>query len=114
MKLAGRAEASRADLDRVIDALLENAIAYSPEGSTIELESTDRRITIRDHGPGLASGEGEELFERFYRGRAGVAQSGGTGLGLAIARELARRWQAEVTLEAADGGGTTAAIEFGS
>lgn len=109
-----RAEASRADLDRVLDALLENAIAYSPEGSSIELESAGRRITVRDHGPGLASGEGEEVFERFYRGRAGVAQSGGTGLGLAIARELARRWQAEVTLEAADGGGTTAAIEFGS
>lgn len=109
-----RAEASRADLDRVVDALLENAIAYSPAGSGIELESAGRRITVRDHGPGLADGEGEEVFERFFRGRAGVAQSGGTGLGLAIARELARRWHAEVTLEPADGGGTVAVIEFGA
>jgi signal transduction histidine kinase len=109
---AGSASASRADLDRVIDALIENAIAYSPGGSAVELSSSDTRITVRDHGPGLAEGEGEEVFERFYRGKAGSAQSGGTGLGLAIARELARRWHADVTLEAAEGGGTLAVIEF--
>jgi signal transduction histidine kinase len=106
-------QASRADLERVIDALIENAIAYSPDGTAVELQSRGRRITVRDHGPGLAAGEGEEVFERFYRGRAGVAHSGGTGLGLAIARELARRWHADVRLEAAAGGGTLAVVEFG-
>ncbi|MGK2878263.1 MAG: ATP-binding protein [Solirubrobacterales bacterium] len=104
------AEASRADLDRVIDALIENALAYSPEGSTVELASAGRQITVRDHGPGIS--DGEAVFERFYRGKAGVAQSGGTGLGLAIARELARRWGADVKLEEAEGGGTLAVIAF--
>lgn len=109
----GRVDASRADLERVIDALIENAIAYSPDGTLIELRSAGRRITVRDHGPGISEEEGEEVFERFYRGKEGVAQSGGTGLGLAIARELARRWHADVTLENADGGGTLAVVEFG-
>lgn len=104
--------ASRSDLDRVIDALLENAINYSPSGSTIELGCDDERITVRDHGPGLAGQDVEQLFDRFSRGVSGAAVSSGTGLGLAIARELARRWHAEVTLADAPGGGALATIEF--
>lgn len=107
-------QASRGDLDRVLDALLENALAYSPADSSVELTLSGRQILVRDHGPGLADGENEEVFERFYRGEAGVSRSGGTGLGLAIARELARRWHAEVTLENAPDGGAIATIDFGS
>lgn len=105
-------QASRADLERVLDALIENALAYSPAGSEIELVVEDGRISVRDHGPGIGDQTDEKLFARFSRGTAGASTGSGTGLGLAIARELARRWKAEVTLENADGGGAVATIEF--
>jgi signal transduction histidine kinase len=108
-----RVQASRGDLDRVLDALLENALAYSPREAAVELTLDGGRISVRDHGEGLTAGESEKVFERFYRGAAGVSRSGGTGLGLAIARELARRWHAEVTLENAPDGGAIATVDFG-
>ena len=52
------------------------------------------------------------MFERFHRGRAGRCGPSGTGLGLPIARDLMRRWGAEVTLENREEGGAVATISF--
>jgi two-component system, OmpR family, sensor kinase len=101
-----------ADLDRSIDALVENAIRYSPEGSTVAIEAHPGRIQVLDEGPGLAPGEEEAVFDRFSRGSAGRAGASGTGLGLPIARELTRQWGGEVTLVAREGGGTLASIHL--
>jgi two-component system, OmpR family, sensor kinase len=100
------------DLDRSIDALLENALRYSPDGSTVTIEVTPGAIEILDRGPGLEPGEEEAVFDRFSRGSAGRQGSGGTGLGLPIARELTRQWGGEVTLSGRDGGGTRASIRL--
>jgi signal transduction histidine kinase len=100
-----------ADLDRILDVLLENAIAYAP-GAPVEIAADGPAITVRDHGPGLDGAEAEAVFERFHRGSAGRTGPPGTGLGLAIARELARRWGGEVTLEPAAGAGTLARVRL--
>ena len=100
------------DLDRSIDALLENALRYSPEGSTVTLEVAPGGVEILDRGPGLEPGEEDVVFERFSRGSAGRRGPGGTGLGLPIARELTRQWGGEVTLSGRDGGGTRASIRI--
>ena len=47
------------DLDRSIDALLENALRYSPEGSTVTIEVAPGGVEILDRGPGLEPGEEE-------------------------------------------------------
>ena len=99
------------DLDRILDVLIENAIAYAP-GTEIVLDAGGPVIRVRDHGPGLAAGEQDAIFERFHRGRAGHSGTDGTGLGLAIARDLARRWGGDVTLENAPGGGALATVEL--
>jgi signal transduction histidine kinase len=101
---------ARPDLDRAVDALLENALRYSPPGSTVNLVAVPGRVEILDRGPGLEPGEEEAVFERFRRGSAGRQGPGGTGLGLPIARELSRQWGGEVTLEPRDGGGTVASV----
>ncbi len=106
----GSVWAARADAERALDVLVENALHYSPGGSAVELASARGRIEVRDRGPGLANNEHEAVFERFHRGRAGVAGPPGSGLGLAIARELARDWGGEVTLENREGGGTVATL----
>lgn len=101
-----------ADLDRSVDVLLENAILYSPPGSTVTIAAAPERIEVQDEGPGLLPGEEEAVFERFSRGSAGQRGPKGTGLGLPIARELTRQWGGEVTLSDREQGGLRAVIRL--
>jgi len=98
------------DLDRAIDALVENALRYSPAGSEVTIAVGPGLVEVQDRGPGLEPGEEEAVFDRFRRGSAGRRGPSGTGLGLAIARELTRQWGGEVTLANREGGGTRALI----
>ena len=100
----------RADLERALDALLENALRYGGGGGTVEVVAAPGRVEVHDRGPGIDPGEEEAVFERFRRGRAGRAAAPGTGLGLAIARELARGWGGDATLAPRPGGGVVAAL----
>ena len=78
-------------LHQVVANLVENAQRYSPAGGTIALAA--RRvgagvcIEVADDGPGIAAGETDLVFERFYRSdSARSSRDGGAGLGLSIAR----------------------------
>jgi signal transduction histidine kinase len=100
-----------ADLDRILDVLIENAIDYGPPGQRITMLGAPGRLQVVDQGPGLAPGEEETIFARFHRGTVGRAsRRRGTGLGLPIARELASRWHGTVTLANGASGGATATI----
>ena len=103
---------ARADLDRVLDVLLENALAYGPPGQRIVIEVGAACIEVMDEGPGSRPGEEEAVFERFHRGTAGRRGPTGTGLGLAIARELAGRHGGSVVLERRPEGGTRAVVRL--
>jgi two-component system, OmpR family, sensor kinase len=106
------ARAARADVERALDVLIENAINYAPPASTVELVTAPARIEVRDRGPGVGPDEREAVFQRFRRGRAGLRGRPGSGLGLAIARELAQGWGGEVTLEEREGGGAIAVLSL--
>ena len=60
--------------DTILDNLLENALNYTPAGQPIRLEwgrdHDQAYIAVLDRGPGLADGEAEHVFDRFYRGRS--------------------------------------------
>jgi len=91
----------------VLDAVLDNAVTYSPRGTAVEL-TTARvegvvEIAVRDHGPGLAPEELDHATERFWRGDP--VADGGSGLGLAIAARGAERAGADLSLELPDDGG---------
>lgn len=77
-------------LEQALVNILENAIAYSPEGSTIELAAyEDRRsvvISIEDEGKGIPTSELELVFDKFRRMEEQPDRSKGAGLGLAIAK----------------------------
>ncbi|HEX7610011.1 MAG TPA: HAMP domain-containing sensor histidine kinase, partial [Solirubrobacteraceae bacterium] len=88
----GHAWCARADVDRALDVLVENALHYSPPGGRVSISCVPGRIEVADSGPGLAPGEEDLVFERFHRGSAGRRGPAGSGLGLAIARTLARAW----------------------
>lgn len=101
---------AEADVDRALDVLVENALRYAPQGSNVTLAGAPGRIEVCDCGPGLSAQDAEAVFERFHRGSAGRSGPPGSGLGLAIARELARKWGGEVTLENRNGGGAMATL----
>jgi signal transduction histidine kinase len=112
---AGHAWASRADLDRAVDAVVENAIHYTPPGGHVTIRATADAIEVLDDGPGLAAGEEDDVFARFHRGQAGRGGGApGTGLGLPIARELMRAWGGDATLANRPEGGTRATLFAGS
>jgi two-component system sensor histidine kinase MprB len=101
-----------ADLDRALDALVENAIRYSPSGGSVDVAIGPGRLEVLDRGPGLDPDEEETVFERFYRGQAGRSGPSGTGLGLPIARELVEQWSGTVTLSSRPDGGARAIVAF--
>jgi two-component system, OmpR family, sensor kinase len=102
--------AARADIERALDALLENALRYSPSGTAVAVVGGRGQIDVCDRGPGIAPDELELVFERFHRGRSGRSGPAGSGLGLSIARELVREWGGEVQLAPRPGGGTVATL----
>ncbi|MBO9532650.1 MAG: HAMP domain-containing histidine kinase [Solirubrobacteraceae bacterium] len=102
--------ADAADLARILDVFLENALAYGGRGP-IEVVAAGRAVSVSDRGPGLAQGEDDgRLLERFRRGAAGRGRAG-TGLGLAIASALATQWGCSVSLRRREGGGATATLD---
>jgi two-component system phosphate regulon sensor histidine kinase PhoR len=91
--------ADAAKLHDAIRNLVENAVAYSPPETTIELsarrgpagagEAGRMIITVADYGPGIPEVDLVRIFERFYRvDKARSRESGGTGLGLSIVKHL--------------------------
>jgi two-component system sensor histidine kinase KdpD len=78
-------------IERVLANLLENAGKYTPAQTPVEITvravDDELRVSVRDHGPGVAKGQEELIFEKFTRGQAESATPG-VGLGLAICRAI--------------------------
>lgn len=102
-------------LYRCVFNLVDNAIKYSGEGSTVliraEAEGPRARLQVRDNGAGIAPEQLPLIFDRFYRvDRGRGRREGGTGLGLAIVRELVQSMGGTVTVESREGAGSTFTI----
>lgn len=83
--------ADRLVLRESITNVIDNAIKYSPHGSTIDIrvrpEAGEAVLSVADQGSGIAPEHRERIFDRFFRlDEARSRDSGGTGLGLAIAK----------------------------
>jgi signal transduction histidine kinase len=109
--------ADAGQLSQVISNLIENAIKYSPEGGTIEVEveSGDRHVlfAISDPGLGIPPREQQRIFQKFYRLDPHMSRGiGGTGLGLYICRELVRRMDGRMTVSSKEGEGSTFVVEL--
>jgi heavy metal sensor kinase len=114
LQLAGEAPPVTADQQRVEQALMnfiENAIKFSPPGGEVRVEAWsadgEAGVTVTDEGPGLPTGTGDEVFDRFHRAVGGRNSPAGSGLGLAICQEVAAAHGGRVWVERkADGEGS--------
>ena len=77
-------------IEQALHHLLNNAVAYSPAGSSIKirLETNDIeiRLSITDQGTGIAPEHLDSIFDRFYRVPQGEGLASGNGLGLSVVR----------------------------
>lgn len=110
-------------LRQLIGNLVSNALAYTPVGSPIEIVTAvgpeedltpgQARITVVDHGPGIAPDTAAHVFERFWRSDPGrVRAQGGAGLGLSIVAAIADAHGGRVGLRETPGGGATFSVEL--
>lgn len=97
-------------LRRAVENVVRNALRYTAEGTAVELTlgtvGKERRITVRDHGPGVPEAALAQLFLPFWRvGTDRDRASGGIGLGLAIADRAVRLHGGSITAENVPSGG---------
>jgi two-component system OmpR family sensor kinase len=104
-------------LRQVLANLVRNALVHTPAGSPVELTASRNgsraTLSVRDHGPGLPSGDPDALFERFWRAEAGRERGkAGAGLGLAIVAAIVEHHGGRVSASNATGGGAEFTVEL--
>ncbi len=104
-------------LETALGQLIENAVKYSPEHSTISIAATSdgRKVTlsVQDEGAGLTAEEAARVFERLYRSERLSSSVTGSGLGLWIAKSLVEACRGTIWAgSAGPGRGTLVKIEL--
>ena len=103
---------SESQLVTAVTNLVENAVAYSPEGTRVTIGSRRHddtvEIAVADQGIGIEPRDLDRIFERFYRAdKARSRATGGTGLGLAIVKHIATNHAGRVDVVSSVGAGST-------
>ena len=98
-----------ATLRRAVLNLVQNALEAMPQGGTLTLQGrrtpTHVQFQVRDTGSGIAQAQHAKIFEPLY-----TTKPGGTGLGLYIVHEIVAAHRGQVTVESAEGQGTTLTV----
>lgn len=106
--------ADRLRVEQVVTNLLTNAVKYGeskPIEVTVQKDHASARVTVRDHGMGIASEDIERIFQRFERA-VSERHFGGLGLGLWIVRQVLDAMGGTVSVESWPGEGSLFTIEL--
>ena len=107
---------SESQLSTAVGNLLENAVAYSPDGARVVVGAravptsggTIVEVSVTDEGIGIAPQDVDRVFERFYRADPARSRAtGGTGLGLSIVKHVASNHGGTVSVRSIEGHGST-------
>ncbi len=104
-------------LRQVVDNLLANVRAHTPEGTSTTVRVDEigdqAEIEVRDTGPGMPGDEASRVFERFYRADPARSRvSGGSGLGLSIVYAIVEAHGGTVTASSAPGQGMAVTVRI--
>jgi two-component system sensor histidine kinase MprB len=94
-----------AAVDHAVGNLVDNAVKWSPPDTAVRVVVENGRVSVSDHGPGIAHEHLPHIFERFYRA-PDAQQMPGAGLGLAIVGSVAQANQGTVEVRTGPGGST--------
>ena len=99
-------------LAQVLANLLSNAAKFSPAGESVEIAVQRHgdclRVSVRDHGPGIADAFKGQIFGKFSQADAtDTRRKGGTGLGLAISKQLIEHMDGQIGFDSVPGQGAT-------
>jgi signal transduction histidine kinase len=101
------AEADAEKVQRVLFNLIQNAIRHTPTDGSVTVRAKGGpggvEVEVADSGEGIPAGEGERVFEAFYRGDSARGEDG-AGLGLAISRAIVEAHGGRIWLEDANPG----------
>jgi signal transduction histidine kinase len=107
VRVAGNADT----LGRAIRNLVENGLAHTPPGTTVEIAVDPAGILrVSDRGPGVPAAEREQIFRRFWR--RDRRRPGSAGLGLPIVARIAEMHGAAITVADRPDGGAVFALRF--
>ncbi len=104
-------------LEQALINLVDNAVKYSPEESTVVVSAkkTNRfiDIVVADEGPGIGQEHLPKIFNRFYRvDKARSRREGGTGLGLAIVKHIVQYHRGKIDVKSIQGAGSSFKISI--
>jgi signal transduction histidine kinase len=99
-------------LERLVQNLVRNAVAYNVAGGEVRVEGAGRRLTVSNTGPVVAAYEIPGLFEPFRRLTDRVGSAEGSGLGLSIVRSIVVAHGGTVTAEPRPDGGLAVTVEL--
>ncbi len=106
----------RDSLVQLFVILLDNAIKYSPVGSSVDITAQQKvqttTINISDHGSGIEPEALTHIFDRFYRADKARTGSDGYGLGLSIAKQIADLHSGTITISSTVGKGTKVIVSL--
>jgi len=102
----------RQRLAQVLDNLLSNALKFTPPNGSVVVSMFARETTVlievSDTGLGISAADQKKLFTRFFRTDAAMQRAiKGTGLGLSIVKAIVEGHGGEITVESAEGKGST-------
>jgi signal transduction histidine kinase len=107
----------RGKLAQILLNLLANAIKFTPDGGRVILAARRAgeavEIAVSDDGIGIPEPEIARIFEAFHQVDGSASRTyGGAGVGLSVVRELVRMLGAEITVESAEGEGSTFTVRL--
>ena len=106
-----RVYADRRKIQQVLYNLIDNAVKFSENGSSVTVEVTLKNekafISVKDHGVGIPKKDLNKIWERFYKSdRSRGKDKKGTGLGLSIVKEVIQAHNEHINVISTEGVGT--------